>query len=141
VIIPEAVTSNNAPPSIGQCDIVGVDATIDITAVSAAGLYVVGIGLYVSNYTKATTQWDLRDPVDAGDAGDQDFLHLVAHAFQAQLPAAETGPVSVQLRVMLPFPIRIGSGQALHVTLSNGTNSAGTLSFVPFIRAKIAHIQ
>jgi len=140
VVIPEAVTANNAPPSIGQCDIVGLDATIDITSVSAAGLYTVGVGLYVSNFSTKTAQWELREPTDAGDAGDQDFLHLVCHAFAAQLAAAETGPVSIQLRAMLPFPIRIGAGQALHLTLDNSANSPGIITFVPFIRAKISHV-
>jgi hypothetical protein len=134
------VTANNAPPSIGECDIVGLDATVDITSVGTAGKYTVGLSLYVSNYSTPATQWEIRDALQAAGAQDQDVLHVVAHSFYNVLVGADTGPVSLQLRVMLPFPIRIGSGQALHVTLSNDPTSAGNIFFTPFIRAKIAHV-
>jgi len=140
VVIPEAATAANAPPSIGECDIVGLDATIDITSVSAAGRYLVGAAAYVSDYVAQATEWEVQDPCNANDADDADLLHVVAHAFSSPLVAADTAPVSIQLRVMLPFPIRIGVGQALHVTLSVDSTSAGNVSYTPFIRAKIAHV-
>lgn len=140
VVLPEAVTAANAPPSLGECDVVGLDATIDISSVSAAGKYLVGLALYVSDYSNSATTWETKDACAADDAMDQDLLHVVAHAFQCPAASADTGPVSVQLRVMLPFAIRIGTGQALHVTLSNDTTSAGVLTFTPFVRAKIAHV-
>jgi hypothetical protein len=141
VVIPQAVTSNNAPPSIGECDVVGLDATIDISSVATAGNYQVALAVYVSNYNPKTAQWDVLDGSLGSDAAEDDMLHVTAHSFNIALTAAETTPVSIQLRGMLPFPIRLGAGQALHVTLTNADASVGTINFVPFIRAKISHIN
>lgn len=139
VILPISVTANNAPPSIEEVDIVGLDCHIDITSVSAAGLYLVGAALYVSEFNTSANKWSVRSPTVNTDAGREDNLHIQCAAVQVPLAAADADPVSLQLRLMLPFPIRIGQGQALHVTLGNDTTSAGIISFVPFIRARITN--
>jgi len=136
--LPELVGATNAVPGLSELDIVGIDAMIAITSMSVGGLLEVGLGLYVGEYSSGTTnKWTIRLPTAQNDLAAQEFLHVIAHAIQVPLAAADTMPVSIPLRVVLPFPIRIGAGQALHVTLENNTNSAGTISFVPFIRTKI----
>jgi len=138
VVLAPAITASNAVPSIGQVDIIGLDCTFQISSVSAAGYYVGAACLYVSEYNTSQTKWAVRSPIQPTDAARDDNLHIMGFAFNAPLAAAETNAFSLKLRLLLPYAIRLGGGQALHCCLDNGVSSAGNILFTPFIRARIA---
>jgi len=140
VVLAPAVTAGNAPPSLGETDIVGLDCHFDVTSMTVGGLLVIGAALYVSEYNTNATKWAVRTPTLNTDAMRQDNIHIVAAALTVPVIASDAMPVSISLRLLLPYPIRIGASQALHCTIGNDTVSAGVISFTPFVRARIANV-
>jgi hypothetical protein len=141
IVIPTAITANNAPPSIGECQIDFVDASVFLTTPTVAGIYFFGMGIYISKYDTRTGTWGVRNPTNTGaDAGRDDWLQLKVMVATLPLPAAVTDPMMLELKFVLPHPVILGGGEALHLCVDNNTSSVGSISTYAFIRSRIADV-
>jgi hypothetical protein len=141
VVIPQAVTAANAPPSIGECMIQDVEGSLYLTAPTPAGVYYIGFGIYISKFDSRTGTWGIRYPSTVGsDAARDDWLAL--RVIVATLPAATgvTDPMMLELRLALPHPVILGGGEALHVCVDNNGSSAGSINVVAYFRTRIADV-
>jgi len=77
----------------------------------------VAISLYVSQFNSVTGYWDVRDILLESNALRPDILDYAIDVFKA--PYLAYNYASRRWSVSLPYPIIIGKGQALHVSLSS----------------------
>jgi len=100
---------------------------------------VVVSGVYIAKYVVAFTGdfWLARDPLLFTDAARDDWLSLRADVYSPML-FPSTGNGGREWAHSLPYPIIIGSGQCLAVTVS--TRNLSTMSVVPFIRARVTRL-
>jgi len=98
----------------------------------------VGLCLYVSQ-VGPDGNWDVRDPLLPTTAVRDDTLDLTLDGYLP--PTLAWGYTGRRWTVSLPYPIIIGAGQALHVTLSLANYpGAGEISFVGFIRSRVSMV-
>jgi len=141
VVLPQAVTAANAPPSIGECRILAVEGSIFLTTPTVAGIYYIGFGIYISKYDTRTGTWGVRyASVNSSDASRDDWLALRAVVATLPLPAAVTDPMMIELNVELPHPVILGGGESLHVMVDNNASSVGSISLNSYFRTRIADV-
>jgi len=141
IVIPAAATAINAPPSVGQCEVDQVEGSLYLLTPTAAGVYFVGVGIYISKYDARTATWGIRFPsTSAADAARDDWLMVKGLVLTLPLPANVTDPMVIELKLALPHPVILCGGEALHVCVDNASSSAGSISVVPYIRTRISSI-
>jgi hypothetical protein len=141
VVIPQAVTAANAPPSIGECVIQDVEGSLYITNPTSTGVYFIGFGIYISKFDTRTGTWGIRYPSSTGsDAARDDWLALRVIVATLPLPATVTDPMMLELRLALPHPVVLGGGEALHVCVDNNSSSSGSINVYAFFRTRIADV-
>jgi hypothetical protein len=131
-------TNVASPPSIGEVIVNMIVGSIFFSSPSAAGVYVVGIGIYVSQYNTTATKWAVRTPTLSTDAARDDYLFLRCIEIVLTVSTTLTTEQVIEVAVGLPGPVQLGNGEALHLTVNNDTLSAGSLSMVPFVRSHIS---
>jgi len=141
VVVPQAVTAINAPPSVGECKIVDVEGSVFLTTPTVQGLYYLGFGIYISKYDSRTGTWGVRYPSNlAADAARDDWLALRVVVVTLPLPADVKDPMMIEFKLGLPHPVLLGGGEALHVAIDNNAGSVGSVSAVPYFRTRIADV-
>jgi hypothetical protein len=141
VVLPQAVTAANAPPSIGECMVQDVEGSLFLTAPTVIGVYFIGFGIYISKFDTRTGTWGIRNPSNSGsDAARDDWLALRAIVTTLPTQPAITDPMMLELRLALPHPITLGGGEALHVCVDNNTSSAGSFNVYAYFRTRIADV-
>jgi len=141
IVIPQAVTAINAPPSIGECQVDAIEGSLFLTTPSAAGIYYIGFGIYVSKFDTRTGTWAVRYPSNsAADAARDDWVALRAMVMTLPLAAGISDPMILELKLVLPHPIILGGGEALHVCVDNNGSSVGNISVTPYFRTRIADV-
>jgi len=141
ICIPQAVTAMNAPPSVGECEVVSLEGSIFVTTPTAQGLYYLGFGVYISKFDTRTGTWGVRYPSNLNaDAARDDWLMLRALVATLPLPTAVTDPMLMELCLSLPHPVILGGGEALHVCVDNNAGSVGSVNVVPYFRTRVADV-
>jgi hypothetical protein len=141
LILPQAVTALNAPPSIGECIIKDVEGSVFLTTPTLAGVYYIGFGIYISKFDTRTGTWGIRFPSNIGsDASRDDWLALRVIVSTLPVPASVTDPMMLELRLALPHAVTLGGGEALHVCVDNNLGSVGSISVVPYFRTRIMDV-
>jgi hypothetical protein len=131
-------TNVASPPSIGEVIVNMVVGSIFFSSPSTAGVYVVGIGIYVSQYNTTATKWSVRTPTLSTDAARDDYLYLRCIEIVLTASTSLTSEQVIEVAVGIPAPVQLGNGEALHLTINNDALSAGSLSMVPFVRSHIS---
>jgi len=98
----------------------------------------VGLNLYVSRYNLQSNQWTIQDINNPLTGIRGDLLDYEVDVYQP--PQLAGGYTARSWAVSLPYPIIIGSGMALHATLSNAAGSVSGLWTVPFIRSRFIQV-
>jgi hypothetical protein len=141
VVIPQAVTAANAPPSIGECMIQDVEGSLYLTNPTVTGVYYIGFGIYISKFDSRTGTWGIRYPSTVGsDAARDDWLALRVIVATLPVPGAVTDPMMLELRLALPHPVILGGGEALHVCVDNNGSSSGSINVLAYFRTRIADV-
>jgi len=97
------------------------------------------LGIYVSKYLGTSREkWEIRDPLVDVYSQMDDWLMLATDTYY--LPVVRGGYVNRQLDVSLDCDVVIGSGEALHLTVSSATPTVATLTLLPFLRTIIEEI-
>jgi len=93
----------------------------------------IGLQLYVAQWNNAAQFWDVRRPFDPLSVMRDDLLDYAYDVYvkPTYFEASYTGR---GWSLDLPYPIVLGSGQALCVSLANGANF--DQSIVPYIRVR-----
>jgi len=141
IVIPQAVTAVNAPPSIGECEVDQIEGSLYLSSPGSAGIYQLGVGIYISKFDTRTGTWAIRYPSNSSsDAARDDWLMLKAMTVALPLTAGVTDPMLLEFKLMLPHPIILGGGEALHVCVDNNTNSPATINVQAFFRTRVSNV-
>jgi len=141
IVLPQAVTAINAPPSTGQCKVLSVEGSFYISTPTVSGKYYIGMGIYISKFDSRTGTWGVRYPSNASsDAARDDWLALRVVVVTLPLPSVITDPMMVELHLDLPHPISLGGGEALHVCVDNNGSSVGSFDVDTFFRTRISDV-
>lgn len=98
----------------------------------------VGLCLYVSQVDLLTGVWQERSIFSAVTASREDILDYSLDCFLE--PNVFFGYTGRVWTVSLPYPIRIGRGQALTVSLVLDPNSGSAVFIMPFIRSLVVSV-
>jgi hypothetical protein len=104
---------------------------------SAVGVYGWSIGLYVAELNSSATAWSVRDPSTPADANRDDYLWLDQVSYGSSIGSTQTTMSEICRRPVLPFPIRLGGGQALALTVALLSGSSGTATFDFWVRTHV----
>jgi len=134
-------------PSIGEIEIVGVMGSVYFTPDASVpslvgGLMSVGVGIYVAEENTAATLYSTQDPLVVADAQRDNWLFLKAMSFTFPVPASN-GTVSAQMievPVLLPRPISIGSGEALAMVISCNLPATSVIHVNSYVRSLIRRV-
>jgi len=104
----------------------------------------VTVGIYVAEYLKSVPGWSVRDPADPASAQQDDYLFLRSFACllppgnpsSATLPTIPSQIQRPEIRIGIPAPEIIGSGEALMLTISMGSGVNTLLAFAN-VRSRI----
>lgn len=141
VVLPQAVTAANAPPSIGECQVLDVEGSLYVVRNTVIGVYFIGFGIYISKFDSRTGTWGVRNPSNVGgDAARDDWLALRVVVVTLPAPSSVTDPMLVELKLGLPHPIVLAGGEALHVCIDNNSSSVGSFDFYSFFRTRISDV-
>jgi len=146
IVIPQAVTAINAPPSVGECEVVDIEGSVFLKNPSVAGQYTFGFGIYISKFDTRTGTWSLRFPsigAPNADAARDDWLYLRAMTLVLPVTNSVTDSMLLELKLALPHRVILGGGEALHVCIDISQVPAGGLGVmdvVPFFRTRIADV-
>jgi hypothetical protein len=142
VTLPTAATAQNSPPGIGEVVVNEVMGSIFIPFATVAGVYCIGVGIYVSKYDSYRGSWDTRALANSTgpDASRDDFLML--RVITAIFPGVATViPSGIEIPLAIGAPIVLGGGEALHVTVDVLTSAvAGNVAALAFFRSRISNI-
>jgi len=136
VALPTAAAATGQP-TIGEVEIDMIHAYLPFFGGSAAGVYGWAIGLYVAELNSSATAWSVRDPSTPADANRDDYLWLDQVSYTTPTSANAVAQSEISRRPVLPFPIRIGGGQALALTVALLAGSSGTSSFDFWVRTHV----
>jgi len=141
VVLPQAVTAINAPPSVGECVVQDIEGSMFLSNPTAPGIYYVGVGIYISKFDSRTGTWNLRSIVNTTtDAARDDWLMLRALVMTLPLTTGVTDSMELEIRLALIHPIVLGGGEALHVAIDSSSLSPGNLNVAPFFRTRISDV-
>jgi hypothetical protein len=99
----------------------------------------VAISLYVSQFNSSTGFWDVRDILLDSNALRSDILDYAIDVYRP--PYLAYSYASRKWTVSLPYPIIIGKGQALHVSLSTVSPSfANPVYLQAYIRTLVKRV-
>jgi len=142
VTIPEAVTSAASPPAIGEIQVDEVQGSVFFT-LAASGFNCLGVGMFISKFNTNTGAWVIRAASVNTEAMDDDWLFL--RMLIVTVPTTNNEYVSIEVPLMLPHPIVLGRGEALHVAIDTGAGtgltSAGVIVCWPFLRSRVSNIS
>jgi len=116
---------NTSTPTIGRMRIDEVHGRLSLSGFVSAGRYAVAVAIYVADQLSTTPTWETRDPLNSSFAAEDDYFMLEAHEFEAPATTTVVGAAQfMDIPLKLANPLVIGSGQAVHVTVSMiGANS------------------
>jgi len=140
IVIPAAVTAANAPPAIGQCQVDDVEGSLFLTEPSVLGVYLIGFGIYISKFDKASGTWSTKDPTNATEAAGDDWIVLRAVRVSLPTQGVVTDSMLLEFRCNLPHPITLGGGEALHVCIYSVAANPGSLNLTPYFRTRIQDV-
>jgi len=132
----------NAPPSIGQVAVEEIQGSFFLSNPTIAGVYIIGVGIYISKYNTITGTWDMRFPSGTAAEGQRDdWLYLKPLVVQMPLAATYTGPIMLEIPLHLPRRVVIGGGEALHVGIDcSSAPLASSITVNPYFRGRISVI-
>jgi hypothetical protein len=122
-----------SPPGVAQVS--EIDASFDLTLPTIAGLYTVGLGMYLAQ--QAGTVFTSRDPLLPADMNREDWMYKTA--FTLTTPLTPSIPWSRVLRIP-NRRVLVREGFALRLTLSVAGPAGGALPFNAFLRSRISRI-
>jgi hypothetical protein len=141
IVLPQAVTAANAPPSIGECQVDDIEGSLFIKGNTTQGLHYIGFGIYISKFDTRTGTWGVRFPSNlAADAARDDWVMLRVVTVTLPLPANVTDPMILELKLGLPHPVVLAGGEALHVVVDNNGSSVGAFDVNAFFRTRIQDV-
>jgi hypothetical protein len=131
-------------PTVGRVAIDEIKGKVLVSSpgVTSAG-FTVAVGIYISEYTIATSAWSVLDPLNSSAAAEDDWFYLEALNFMGPLLGAITNDAFTQceFNLKLSEKIVIGGGQALNVTVSMiCTPNTATLYCNPAFRTRIGPV-
>jgi len=142
VTLPTAATAANAPPGVGELEVDEVMGSIFVPFATVAGVYIIGVGIYVSKYDSNRGSWDTRAIANSTgpDATRDDWLFL--RVMVVIFPGVSTViPSGIEVPLAIGRPVVIGGGEAIHVTVDNLTAAvAGVISPIAYFRTRISNI-
>jgi len=139
VIIP---TPSSGTPGVGRLRIDEVHGRVCVSAQGAgsSGIAHVAVGMYVSDVNNTTTLWNVRAVTTAADCARDDYLYLEGKSFTCGATDSVPDQPNICFDLKLPFPVVIGGGQALHVTISNDAASTLTCIVTAYFRSRVGPV-
>jgi len=101
--------------------------------------YLVGVCLYVSHWNNVAQQWEVQSILEPSAGG---FDHIIDYSVDMfYSPVVVSNYTGRTWRLSLRKPIKLSSGQALHVSFSNSGLSPAPMNVIPFIRTRLSVIS
>jgi hypothetical protein len=140
VTIPTAV--NTSTPSIGRVKVDAIKGQIYVTPSAAvtAGRLTVAVAIYVSEFNSFSSKWDVRDPIVSADATRDDYYYLEFRELLTSTIGGSSAPMPVVFDLHIANPFTIGTGQAVHVTISQLNTSGQVVVVAGGFRTRIGPI-
>jgi len=129
---------NTSTPTVGRMKIDEVRGRLSFTGFSAAGRFAVAVAIYVADQLTTTPTWETRDPLNSSFAAEDDYFMLEGMELEVPATTDDTAPGDFSIPLKLANPLVIGSGQALHVTVSYVGPATAKLS--SFFRTRVGPV-
>lgn len=142
VVVPIPVPALNQTPTIGEMKVRGVVGSVFFDSATTAGVYNIGVGMYIAKLNSNTGVWDMRSIFGASfaDATRDDWLFLRVMRLVSPANTTFTLPSCFEIPVAISRSIVLGGGEALHLQIENAAGSTGQLSSQAFVRSCISGV-
>jgi len=115
-------------------EVTEIDFAVDFFSPSVAGGYLIGVGLYKSQYTAASPPF--QNALTPADAGRDNWYELWAKGMYWPLVNAWSIPYSLRHAFRKKGQVTIKDGEALQISITVTGPALSAIGFTPWLRWK-----